>query len=213
MTALPSGLSPRARFSSRPTATPGGSSKETQTRDLGRRGAIQPLFSSSLLDDVFSSEQEATSNGWVLPPSLMALPAVPGAPVVQTRAETRVPKDVRAEASLQLMDPYLQFMPVAAVPDVTTKTQQNRRPKDSLNTYELNLNIQNTLVEVSTTRAPAPTPPIQTPAPHSTAQEDKKEARRKFKRCHGGCVQKSCLPVGVLSVYQRCQEKCKTFCQ
>merc|ERR1712127_321959 len=92
------------------------------------------------IDDVFEDtvglRSETLLTGWVLPPSLMALPAVPGAPVVQTRAETRVPKDGRVKASLQSMDPYLQFMPVAAVPDVTTKTQQNRRPKDSLNTYE-----------------------------------------------------------------------------
>ena len=34
-------------------------------------------------------------------------------------------------------------------------------------------------------------------------------ARKQFKRCHGKCVQKFCLPIGDLSVYDSCSAKCK----
>merc|ERR1719167_1641183 len=38
------------------------------------------------------------------------------------------------------------------------------------------------------------------------------EARKKFKRCHGRCVQKFCLPVSDLAEFDRCTEKCKGIC-
>ena len=37
-------------------------------------------------------------------------------------------------------------------------------------------------------------------------------ARRKFTKCHGRCVQKFCLPVGILSEFEKCKEKCKDIC-
>jgi len=40
-----------------------------------------------------------------------------------------------------------------------------------------------------------------------------KEERRRFKKCHGRCVQKFCLPVGILSVFEACTEKCKGICK
>ena len=39
-----------------------------------------------------------------------------------------------------------------------------------------------------------------------------KEKRKQFKRCHGKCVQKICLPVGSLSVFDKCTTKCKVTC-
>ena len=39
-----------------------------------------------------------------------------------------------------------------------------------------------------------------------------KEERKQFKRCHGKCVQKFCLPVGSLSVFDKCTNKCKGIC-
>merc|ERR1712110_305514 len=42
-------------------------------------------------------------------------------------------------------DPYLQFMPVPAVPNPATDSQASRQPKDSLNTVDLNLNLPNRL--------------------------------------------------------------------
>ena len=39
-----------------------------------------------------------------------------------------------------------------------------------------------------------------------------REERKQFKRCHGKCVQKFCLPVGSLSVFDKCTNKCKGIC-
>ena len=36
--------------------------------------------------------------------------------------------------------------------------------------------------------------------------------RKKFKKCHGKCVQKFCLPISELSVYEACSDKCKNIC-
>ena len=140
-----------------------------------------------------------------------------------------------------MRDPYLQFMPVPAVPSPVSGSQEARRPKDSLNSLGINLDLQNT-IEVTpatsrpigtapatkdrATRAPATRAPAsRAPAggapaskapsltsPDSLSQEDKKAARRKFKRCHGKCVQKFCLPVGNLSVYDKCMDKCRGLC-
>ena len=51
----------------------------------------------------------------------------------------------------------------------------------------------------------------------STVKEEKnlisaKEERRRFKKCHGRCVQKFCLPVGNLTVFENCSVKCKGIC-
>ena len=39
-----------------------------------------------------------------------------------------------------------------------------------------------------------------------------KKERKQFKRCHGKCVQKFCLPVGSLSVFDKCTNKCRGIC-
>ena len=65
-----------------------------------RRGRIEPLFSAPEENDVSEVDQqeeedivqELKSEGaWVLPPSLMAVPAVPGAPVINIQAKPRKP--------------------------------------------------------------------------------------------------------------------------
>ena len=79
-----------------------------------------------------------------------------------------------------MTDPYLQFMPVVDVPDIMTNTQQDRRPKDVLDTFELNFDIQKTFEDTiiaPTTRASAPLSPV-TPSrrvnePSQTQVEDK----------------------------------------
>ena len=145
-----------------------------------------------------------------------------------------------------MSDPYLQFMPVPAVPSPDSGSQEARRPKDSLNSLGINLDLRNTIEVTPATRrpigratdnrapatrdnatrahaprAPASRPPAtrapaarapSPPSPVSLSQEDKKAARRKFKRCHGKCVQKFCLPVGNLSVYDKCVDKCRGLC-
>ena len=98
------------------------------------------------------------------------------------------------------MDPYLDFMPVPAVPDPSRVSQEARRPKEGINSLDINLSLQNTI---------QPSGPA-TKAPE--AEDDRKEERRKFKRCQGRCVQQFCLPVDNLTVYEKCVDKCKSFC-
>ena len=38
------------------------------------------------------------------------------------------------------------------------------------------------------------------------------EQRKKYKKCHGRCVQKFCLPIGSLQKHASCQSKCKDIC-
>merc|ERR1712115_54921 len=195
------------------------------------------------------------SDAWVLPPSLMAVAAVPDGPVIQLRSDEPTPatqgqafseenREIFGESD-ESEDLYLRFMAVPAVPDTVSAVQQLRKPKDSLNSLPLRLNVQNSIGQDSPAQqppvqkapvqsAPAQQPPVQQapvqrkPAPSTPAQqapvikepvtsglsaeEEKKEKRKKFKRCQGRCVQKFCLPVGNLTVYEECVNKCKDFC-
>ena len=38
------------------------------------------------------------------------------------------------------------------------------------------------------------------------------EERKKFRRCHGRCVQKFCLPAGDTRKHRQCQETCRDIC-
>ena len=63
-------------------------------------GRFEGFDKDNFIDDVFEVDVEGGErpSGWVLPPSLMAVAAVPGAPVInQVAPEARVPKDVREE--------------------------------------------------------------------------------------------------------------------
>lgn len=193
--------------------------------------SIEPLFVSAtendednFIDDVFEAEMaKMQENGWVLPPSLMAVAAVPGAPVINQQVEAqRVPKGIPDSEVLGEMDPYLQFMPVPAVPVSSSDAQAPRQPKDSLNSFDINLNLANTVEAATpapTPRRPAPQPLSTTSGPRSVAptraptpRDEKRESRKQFKRCQGRCVQQFCLPVESISVYEGCVDKCKTFC-
>ena len=84
----------------------------------------------NFIDDVFEASEERPS-GWVLPPSLMAVAAVPEAQVINPR----VAKDIGEEEE----EAYQRFTPVPAVPD--PDTQAPRRPKESLDSFDLDLNL------------------------------------------------------------------------
>jgi hypothetical protein len=57
---------------------------------------------------------------------------------------------------------------------------------------------------------------VAAPSNFTTEDEDDlvsaDEKRKVFKRCHGKCVQKFCLPVGSLSVFDSCTKKCRGIC-
>merc|ERR1712181_24060 len=131
----------------RPTTSP--TTRPTTTRRTTTRAPViirrptttTPAPFDNFIDDVFEADVQQGGelpSGWVLPPSLMAVAAVPGAPVINpSQTEARVPKDVREEEGERvMMDPYLQFMPVPAVPDTdSVDSQAPRRPKESLSSF------------------------------------------------------------------------------
>ena len=155
-----------------------------------------------------------SSEGWRIPPSLMALAAVPGEP---RSAEASIPSDKSQNKTPEKGsgvddDPYEMFMPVPAVPSSPRDRLVSRRPKDSLASVNLNVNIINAkpprvgIVDLP----PSPSPSV--PKKPLSSELDKKEIRKKFKRCHSPCVQGKCLPVGNLEVYYSCVDKCKQDC-
>ena len=126
----------------------------------------------------FEEDEKENASGWVVPPSLMAVPAVPGAPVTNSR----VAKDLDAEDGQEKdeEEAYLRFMPVPAVPGLGT--QAPRRPKESLDAFDLGLNF-------------------------STASE-----HPTFKQCQSRCLQEFCVPLDGKPIYDKCLDKCETFC-
>merc|ERR1712181_193671 len=93
----------------------------------------------------------------------------------------------------RVMDPYLQFMPVPAVPNAVEVRSTTLKPSTTIPTRR----PTTTTTRVAATRGD---------------DSDKRATRKKFKRCQGRCVQEFCLPVESIPVYEKCVNKCKTFC-
>merc|ERR1711973_281791 len=95
------------------------------------------------IEEKTGASRQDSSEGWRIPPSLMALTAVPGEP---RSAEASIPSDKSQNKTPEKEsdvddDPYEMFMPVPAVPSSARDLQVSRRPKDSLASVNLNVNI------------------------------------------------------------------------
>ena len=116
------------------------------------------------------------------------------------------------------VDLYEKFMPVPAVPNSATDIQASRRQKDSLASVDLGSNplsnVEKKPLKTKIQKPPTTDPPVSAapPRPAPASEDEKKEIRKKFKRCHSRCVQEKCLPVGNLNVYYNCVDKCKQLC-
>ena len=212
-------------------------SKSSPSNDVvatrtSKKASNQPLS----VEQKKEVDKENVTRGWLVPPSLEALPAVPGSlPLKQPLNKT--PYQMTSDGSqTDEGNLYEKFMPVPAVPNSAANLQASRKPKDSLASVDLNVSQLNIAPAAkASTHAPRSTSPPATqptrttsppairptspprPAPavpqqSLSSEEEKQEIRKKFKRCHGRCVQKQCLPVGNLDVYYRCGEKCKQLC-
>ena len=104
----------------------------------------------------------------------------------------------RSQKSLENTRQTNILFPVTAVPDP--------RPNPS---SAVSRNPNKTLIN-NLNKKPATRPPpmIRNNNIPSTSTEE----RKKFRRCHGRCVQKFCLPVGSLSEHAECQDSCKDIC-
>merc|ERR1712183_791317 len=95
--------------------------------------------------------------------------------------------------------------PIPAVPPQKKTTKKPKR-------------VQNPTISsrIPVTPPPPPPPPPPSSPPETvrkpTDLSSRREERKKFKKCHGRCVQKFCLPVGTLAKHQACQDSCKDIC-
>ena len=94
----------------------------------------------------------------------------------------------------------------------------SRRPKQTESTIS-NLPSFNSFSNPSSTNSIKNIPsPKFFSDPHSLkinsklASGSKSSTRKAYRSCHGSCVQKFCLPVQDLQVYETCQSKCRDLC-
>jgi len=134
-------------------------------------------------------------------PKFSVIPAVPG--VKTPQRNDRLPKNILPEQDAPLLIPE-RFMPVAAVPaEIDEKVLA-----ESVSVSD----IDNSLVDVK----PSSSSDLVVNADKSSDDLleviSVTEERKQFKRCHGKCVQKFCLPVGDLVTFDKCTDKCKGIC-
>ena len=143
-------------------------------------------------------------------PKFAILPAVPGVktPVqVKTPLQERLPKKIPPGKEASLLIPA-RFMPLPAVPLEDTAGDLD----NFLEVAEVNNTVEEVLEEVdeksekytNTNKVPQVKAVPAAPGPS--------DARRAYKRCHGKCVQKFCLPVTSLALFDECTAKCGGIC-
>jgi len=147
-------------------------------------------------------------------PKFAVLPAVPGVHTPQqviTPLVERLPKKIPPGKEASLLIPA-RFMPLPAVPveDTAGDLGLIQEVADVTNTVEevLEERVKEGKDEEDISEKSSNVPPVKTvltaPGPS--------DARRAYKRCHGKCVQKFCLPVTSLSVFDECTAKCGGIC-
>lgn len=110
------------------------------------------------------------------------------------------------------------FSPVPAVPDLPTVSDQEAAPSSIQQSFVSDFSSVPNVPDLPTNAVRIPRRDIEN-AVEAEVEElksfasDEKEAKRKqFKKCHGRCVQKFCLPVEDLQVFENCSDKCKGIC-
>jgi len=147
--------------------------------------------SESLIDDIFEEEKDDEAALWrISPGQFEVVAAVPGEPVKSTIS--RLPKSIPKTIKIQP-----QFSPIPAVPLQSTE----QSPTQISEQFERLVDLSDGLSDGNSVEQDI-----------STDDDDQKESRKKFRKCQGKCVQQFCLPVEDLNVYEKCVEKCKTFC-
>merc|ERR1712061_444879 len=126
------------------------------------------------------------------------LPAVPN--LINQRSQ----KSLSSNNNQNFLFPSTSNLkPIPAVPPRKTTTKNPKR-------------VQNPTISSKIPVTPPPPPPPSPPPPPPPAPSSdpvpRREERKKFKKCHGRCVQKFCLPVGNLAKHQDCQDSCRDIC-
>merc|ERR1711981_500079 len=163
--------------------------------DRSSRREFSPIFGG--LSDFNSPYLMIDSNKFTV------LPAVPN--LINHRSQ----KSLNSNNNQNFLFPSSSNLkPIPAVPTQKTSTKKPKR----VQTPTISSQIPVT--------PPPPSPPPPPPPPSSPSETVRKptnpssdrEERKKFKKCHGRCVQKFCLPVGTLAKHQTCQDSCRSIC-
>jgi len=140
------------------------------------------------------------------------IPAVPGVPGREVEGRTRGAKTTGLRESEDILAGFSPVPAVPAVPAVPTPLSSPRQ--------EPLLRAPPSRQPVSVVTGPPDDNSIQggsqvTQKTTSSFYQDSEpsEQRKSFKKCHGKCVQKFCLPIEDLNVYDSCSEKCKGICK
>jgi len=138
-------------------------------------------------DTIEDDENDDNRESDVLPGGFSPVPAVPGLSVASLNPSPPTPPPSAAP----LVVSSLSTSPlVAATESIISNTKFDSRKVDVDDVT--NNNKDDDVLEVQV--------------------DDAVIQRKQFKRCHGKCVQKFCLPINELTVFDNCSSKCKGIC-
>jgi len=176
--------------------------QSAENQDNGKR-KFEPIFVEAAYPD---------TTFYIQPGRFEILPAVPGllGQLGSSRNNAREDKSIRSgqEASVFISD---KFRPVPAVPfqqqssvaviNVDSGDVQSDDLNDTNDKFE---EVERVVTHLN----------YEQTGKHKEQASfiSAREKRKKFKKCHGRCVQKFCLPIGDISVYEACTANCKDIC-
>lgn len=152
--------------------------------NLGSPAARRRVFSPLFVDNTDINDAYLMID----PQRFTIIPAVPPGP-----HHTRTQKSLENTKQTNILFPATSGQDPGPNPSPAVSRNQNN-------------NSINNLAKNPATRPP---PPV---VSDNTIPSTSSEQRKKFRRCHGRCVQKFCLPVGSLSKHAECQDSCKDIC-
>jgi len=139
-------------------------------------------------DTIEDDENDDNRESDVLPGGFSPVPAVPGLSVASLDPSPPTPPP--SAAPLVVSSPSTSPL-VAATESIISNTDFDSRKVD-VDDVTNNNNNDDDVLEVQV--------------------DDAVIQRKQFKRCHGKCVQKFCLPINELTVFDNCSSKCKGIC-
>jgi len=140
-------------------------------------------------DTIEDDENDDNRESDVLPGGFSPVPAVPGLSVASLDLSPPTPPP--SAAPLVVSSPSMSPLVVAATESIISNTDFDSRKVD-VDDVTNNNNNDDDVLEVQV--------------------DDAVIQRKQFKRCHGKCVQKFCLPINELTVFDNCSSKCKGIC-
>merc|ERR1712066_78163 len=200
----------RRRFARRVFTVDDQSVRNILGRDEANRRMFSPIFSDDLTD--FNEPYLMIDSQ-----KFTVLPAVPHREKINQRSQ----KSLNSRNNQNFLFPSTSnnLKPVPAVPVPVPvqapKTKSTKKPERVKNhNIAPKKNIRH--LEPKSTSPPTIINNVNnnqvSQVREKTVKPQDREERKKFRACHGRCVQKFCLPVGSLAKHSVCQDTCKDIC-